>query len=478
MAREAESVRAERRALGSRLATFRQAEKLTQRQLAAKLHYERTSIAHIEAGRQPAPRTFWARADTVLNADGALLAAFDEFDRMRQHVADAAAERRHGEHAKQAEQWRTAGAAMPLIDSSTSGSHLLDATVWSWQHPVTHTDAVPDAGSPVLHWLVDQGAVDSAVRAKGWRRIGPSDVKRIQDVRERLKDLDNSLGGGAALPMALAYLQQEVPPLLSGQYDEKTGRSLVSAVAELTLDFGWMAYDAGIQPEARRQMLQVLQLAQYAGDRLFGGRVAAAMSHQALYLGRVSDAVDLAEAARTGTKQVASPTAVSMFSAMEACAFAAAHDQRSCFRALRVAEQAMERVRPDDEQPAWLDFDDGGVAGHAARAMCALGRPKEAQSFARYAITHCLPHHRRTRAQREALLATALYQDHDLEQAAAVGEQIVDEAWRLHSGHVRDEVMDLARLLRQAKSRTARRFVQHAQELSRAMPSSYSFKTT
>jgi hypothetical protein len=163
---------------------------------------------------------------------------------------------------------------------------------------------------------------------------------------------------------------------------------------------------------------------------------------------------------------------------MEACAFAAADDQRSCFRALTAAETAIQQTRVGEEQPPWFDFDDGGVAGHAARAMCALGRPREAREFATYSIEHCLPGHSRTRAQRRALLATAQYQARDFEQAAVVGEQIVDDAWRLRSGHVRHEVVRLARMLKQSKSEPVVRFIGQARELSQAQPAHYSFSTT
>jgi hypothetical protein len=368
--------------------------------------------------------------------------------------------------------------AAPLLGGPASPGDVLDATVWSWAHPVAASDVIPEAGGDVLHWLVGHGRLWSAAHANGWRRIGQSDVRRAHEVRDRLKDLDNSLGGGAVLPMALGYVRQEIPAMLGGRYDDKTGRALVRAIAELTLDIGWMAYDAGNQPEARRQMLQALHLAQVAGDRLFGGRVAAAMSHQALHLGRVAEAVDLAEAARSGTRQVASPTASAMFSAMQACAFAAEHDQRRSFDALRVAEEAMQRARPDEDLPGWLDFDDGAVAGHAARAMCTLGSPGQAQAFARYAVAHCRPGHRRTLAQREALLANALYQAHDLEQAVAVGEKVLEEAWQLHSDQVRHDVTQLSGLLRASKSRAVWRFVRQAEELARATAPRYSFTTT
>ncbi len=63
--------------LGRVLARYRAARGISQREFADRVYYDRTSVAHIEAGRQSAPRTFWARADVVLDAGGALGDSYD-----------------------------------------------------------------------------------------------------------------------------------------------------------------------------------------------------------------------------------------------------------------------------------------------------------------------------------------------------------------------------------------------------------------
>lgn len=163
-------------------------------------------------------------------------------------------------------------------------------------------------------------------------------MTRVRTVRKHLKAMDDAFGGSAAFPMTISYLRQEVAPLLGGQYDADVGRDLLAAVAEVTLDLGWMAYDAGQQTHARHHMLHALRLAHAAQDRLFGGRVLCALSHQALHLGRIVEATDLARAATRGTEGVATPRVAAMFAAMEACAAAAAHDRAVCTAALCRAE--------------------------------------------------------------------------------------------------------------------------------------------
>ena len=86
MAREPEQLAAQRNMLGARLRELRRADGHTQAGFARSLglgRYERTSIAHIESGRQPAPREFWEAADELLGASGELVDAFDALDKAR-----------------------------------------------------------------------------------------------------------------------------------------------------------------------------------------------------------------------------------------------------------------------------------------------------------------------------------------------------------------------------------------------------------
>lgn len=76
--RESAHVAALRVALGKSLAGHRERNGLNKRELAERLYYDRTSISKIEAGQQPAPRTFWCEADKLLGAGGDLVAGFDE----------------------------------------------------------------------------------------------------------------------------------------------------------------------------------------------------------------------------------------------------------------------------------------------------------------------------------------------------------------------------------------------------------------
>jgi transcriptional regulator with XRE-family HTH domain len=193
-----------------------------------------------------------------------------------------------------------------------------------------------------LRWLVSPHE-ERVQRDTGPGWIGHSDVQAVRTMQSSLKAIDDAHGGGVALPMAVEYLRGEVAPLLHGRYRDAVGRALFSATAEFTLGVGWMAYDAGKHGLAQRYMAQALRMSHAANERAFGGRILAAMSHQALHLGDVRHGLDFAYAARAGTQGAVTATTAAMLAAMEACAHAARGDASPCLRALTDAERAFER---------------------------------------------------------------------------------------------------------------------------------------
>src|SRR5215217_3864346 len=314
-----------------------------------------------------------------------------------------------------------------------------------------------------LRWLVSPPE-ERVQRDTGSGWVGHSDIEAVRAMQASLKAIDDTHGGGVALPMAVEYLGGEVAPLLHGRYNDAVGRQLFSATAEFTLGVGWMAYDAGKHGLGQRYMAQALRMAHAANDRAFGGRILAAMSHQALHLGDVRHGLDFACAARAGTQGVVTPTTAAMLAAMEACAHAARDDASPCLRALTEAERAFERSNPSQDPP-WVDFDEGGLTGHLARSFRDLNRPNEAEQFAAKSIQLCRPTHLRTRVQRYAILASAHAQQGDLEDAYAVGRQALAEVPRLRSRRTLDDVAQLVQLIGANDSEATRNFTKQAREV-------------
>ena len=84
VAREPADIADQRRALGQRLAAFRQAAELTQGELARRVFRHRTTVVHVEKGRRSADAQFWAMVDAAVGANGVLVDAFSEIEAKKQ----------------------------------------------------------------------------------------------------------------------------------------------------------------------------------------------------------------------------------------------------------------------------------------------------------------------------------------------------------------------------------------------------------
>jgi len=249
------------------------------------------------------------------------------------------------------------------------------ALSWGQPEPYAWNDAS-------LRWLVDSGTTPGSDPPRPVR-IGLADVERFRATVEMFRQLDDRFGGGHARTALIQYLNADADRLLNGQYTQTIGRALFSAVAEATLLAAWMSYDS--MPGAalaQRYFVQALALAQAGGDRLLGASILDAMSHQATYLGRYSEAANLARAARTGTQGIATPTLVSHFHTMEARALARIGDATGCDRALADAVHEFERRTPDSDPP-WIQyFNESELSAEFGHCLSDLGRPTQAAQYA------------------------------------------------------------------------------------------------
>ncbi|HUY52504.1 MAG TPA: helix-turn-helix transcriptional regulator [Streptosporangiaceae bacterium] len=233
-----------------------------------------------------------------------------------------------------------------------------------------------------LRWLVDPGRRPDSKMAGG-ARIGLADVDRFRATVELFRQLDDRFGGGHARQALVQYLSTDADRLLHGRYTEAVGRAVFSATAEATLLAAWMSYDSVPGSSlAQRYFIQALALAQAGDDRLLGASVLDAMSHQATYTGRFGEAANLARAAMTGTREIATATLTSHFHIMEARALARLGDAKGCDRALAEAIREFERRKPEDD-PGWIQyFDESELSAEFGHCLRDLGRATDAVQYA------------------------------------------------------------------------------------------------
>jgi hypothetical protein len=227
-----------------------------------------------------------------------------------------------------------------------------------------------------LRWIV--APPDGELTRAGNRAIGTVDVEMIRSTADAFSMLDGKFGGGHARRALIQYLHTDVRPMLDGKYSDDVGKQLYSAVAEALLLAGWMSYDSGLHGIAQRYFIQALRMTQAAGDRLLGGSILSAMSHQATFLGRYQDASTLARAAYTGPAGVLGPTMSAQFRAMEARALARLGDERGCDLALVEAESKLSQRTSDSDPPYIAYFDEVELAAEIGHCFRDLGRSPEA----------------------------------------------------------------------------------------------------
>lgn len=295
-----------------------------------------------------------------------------------------------------------------------------------------------------IRWLTSSSAGISLVRNPA-RQVGRQDIVAIQEVTQTFLRLDNLFGGGRARPTIIRYLHDEVGPLLrDGRYSESVGRDLFRAAAELTRLAGWMAYDLEQHGLAQRYLIQALRLAREADDHALGGEILAGMSHQAVYLRRADDALDLAQAANDSASKTGLPALAAESLIMQAHALAIANEPAECVSALTAAEKAFEHANTSDT-PEWLRyFDEAYMAAKFGHCFRELGQGDEAEHFARRSLD-MVDGYVRGRAFNIVLLANAHLQQQNLDEACAVANQALDLGSRLQSARTIKYIRDLRR---------------------------------
>ncbi|MEU7749605.1 hypothetical protein [Nonomuraea sp. NPDC049158] len=302
---------------------------------------------------------------------------------------------------------------------------------------------VPDAwGESLIAWLLSRPE-PLQERENARPSVGEWDVHAIRATTEIFANMGFQFGGGHARTALIQYYNREVVPMLDGKFSEPVGRSLYEAAAEITELVAWTAYDLGRHGLAQRYFLQGLRLAQASGDRMMGGLLLADMSHQANYLGRYNQAIQLARAAQEGCKDIATATPMALFYAMEARAHAGNGDEAQCARALLQAEKFFSKRSVDDDPPWSRYFDAAELASEGAHCYRDLRIPSQAMEFVGQAVDLCDPMYVRTLAFDRLVQAASYGHMGQPARAAMVALEAINLAGPLKSERYLRYIRDL-----------------------------------
>jgi hypothetical protein len=126
---------------------------------------------------------------------------------------------------------------------------------------------------------------EGTARAAG-RRVGKAEVEILTEQVSHLRQLDCHYGSGRVREQVVSLLHREANQLLHASYSDKTGKTLLTAVAQATNLAGHTAADMGRHSLAQRYYIQALDLAMRAGDRLYAANMLSYMSRMTLLIGQ------------------------------------------------------------------------------------------------------------------------------------------------------------------------------------------------
>jgi len=270
-------------------------------------------------------------------------------------------------------------------------------------------------------------SMDSPPNAKTRRAVGLSDVRRIEEMRQRFSQIDHVYGGGLVRPAVIDYLNTTVAPLLRGTYDDKVGAALLTAAAEMTLFAGWTAFDTEHHGQAQHYYGQALKLAKAADSPLAGARVLTTMAHQAVHLNKPDQALLLSRAAvEAGRRAQASPQAMALLLIREARATAIKtnpaksgdkHAAKQIVRLLLEAERAHEQGARDGD-PQWVRaFDQPELSAQFGVIWNLLGDHDRAAEYSEHSLRAFTTYRPRSAQLTRVNIANAYLAKGELEQA-------------------------------------------------------------
>lgn len=296
-------------------------------------------------------------------------------------------------------------------------------------------------------------------------KVGMGDVIRLRQTRESFAQLDNRFGGGHTRDALITYLRSDLPPLLRASATSDTRADLLSAAAEITQLAAWASYDDGHHGLAQRYFVQALGLADAADDTSVAAGVLDAMSHQATFLGRFTEAATLARAALVGSAGLDISILNAHFHLMEARALARTGDAMACDRALSRAVTEYERHAPGDG-PDWVQYvDDAEVAAEFAHCQRDLERSDQAIHWARKALMDASGGYARSDFFATMVLAQAHLDAGQPEEGTATALTALDQGETLRSSRGVSYVVELRqRLKRYRGSRVLVDFTEQARD--------------
>ncbi|MBM0230461.1 helix-turn-helix domain-containing protein [Micromonospora sp. STR1_7] len=412
---DSDEIRSAWRDLGRTLAKLRIAAGHTQHGFAGLIQYGRSSVANTETGRQQPDRAFWMRCDAILDAEGALVKAYDTIivharQQRRASALRAAAPFAPGlaqaepNHDESATDRESDSARMGLMSFVPDLAEFGDDP-WQKVHPdknrATPLSSEPSGSvSPALvpHWM---GML--RILAASHDAFGP---RRIHDVARGELAIIHRHGTSA---------------------EGQTLRELQRVEARWAEFASWTADNLGDGQDASYWLRRSLSLARDAGDDRMACYVLMRQAQRAAERHNVPRALTLAQASASSPNLAARDRA--LCAVRQAQANALAGKAAECWTALRTAQQ-LAAIAEDHDDPEVIGQHCGPayVTAHVGQCHLLLGKPGRAAGILEEILRHWPSTYRQDEGMTRTWLATAYALLSRIEEAAEQAEKVLNLA--------------------------------------------------
>ncbi|MFF0743092.1 tetratricopeptide repeat protein [Streptomyces sp. NPDC004111] len=269
-----------------------------------------------------------------------------------------------------------------------------------------------------------------------FRRVGAVEAAAVEGAVRQIRLLDDRHGADTLYRHADKPLQAAYALLDAGTVRRTVSDRLHSGAGELALSVGWLAHDSGRFDEARSHYAEALSTARVAGDAGLEAHAFCNMAFLARDAGRPREALRAAQAGLRVAGGLGSMRLMSLLTLREAGGWAALGDRTGCVEAL-VRAKSLFQCGACDDDPEWMSFfGPAELAALEAQCWSALGDWRQAARYAHRAAELQDPHFARNLALYNAELADDLARAGVPDEAAAVGQRVLDLLEQVQSSRV------------------------------------------
>lgn len=411
---------------GAELRYWREKRELTQRELAQRVWVSMSLIGRIETADRECSPDLARRLDEVLDTGGVLARAQGLVTATRK------AESSETDKTASASTGHGAGAGEPsMLEGVERRDFLRTAT----------------AGLAVSPLLALSSPFQDTLRPRQVRAV---DIAQVREAAAVFSSWDHTYGGQVARA-AVAGQLRAAADLLHAPCPHRLRGEAFSAVAQLFMVAGFMAFDAYAHDDARRLFAFAAECAEEAGDWHLRAKVYSHRARQAIWCADPDQGITYAELGLVRSERL-SAVEKAMLHTARARAYAKMGLRTEALRAVGEADAAF-AAPTAVEPPSWMAYYDAAQhAGDTAHALWDLAvagvhPPDGALRRLEEAVCGHTDAYARSRAISAIKLASLHLHGRNVEEGLATAARALDDVGRVRSRRAEDDLRELRTLL-------------------------------